>query len=77
MMICKGRHETFSPPHPMIFIVFTLFHLVSSVVSNLSSHFTPCILHQPRAILQSSIPTLKAYASYKQRSYVPCFDYGH
>ncbi len=71
-MICIDHHETFPSPHPMIHITSTLPHQVSSIAPNLSSHFTPCLLHQPWAIPQSFIPTLGAYPSHKQRLHVPC-----
>jgi hypothetical protein len=64
MMTCMDCHETSPPPHSVIPITFTLFHLVFLVAFNLSSHFTPCLPHEPWAILQSYLFTLKAYPSH-------------
>ncbi len=70
-------HETSPPLHPMIPTKFTLLHQVSSVAFSLSSHFTPSLLHQPQAIPQSSVYTLGAHPSHKQRLCVPCPSCGH
>jgi len=72
MMICMDYHETFVPFHLMIPIASILFHPISLITASLSSHFTSCLPHQPRAIPQSFIFTLGAYPSHKQRPRVPC-----
>jgi hypothetical protein len=64
MMICMDYHGMFMPLHLMIPIRSTLLHLVSSTTFSSSSHFTPWLPHQPRAILQSFAPTLGAYPSH-------------
>jgi hypothetical protein len=56
----------------MIPIAFILFHPISSVEPNSSSHFTSYLPHQPQVIPQSSIATPKAYPSHKQHLHVPC-----
>ncbi len=76
MMTCMDCQESSLPPHPTIPTAFTLFHPISSIAPNSFSHFTPCLLHQPWVILLSSIPTLDAYPSYKQRLHVPCLGCG-
>jgi len=65
MMTYIDHHETFLPPHLMIHITSTLLHPISSLAPNLSSHFTPCLFHQPWTIPQSFIHTLGAYPSHK------------
>jgi hypothetical protein len=72
MMTCVDYHETFMSFHQMIPTTFILPHPVFSIAPSSSSHFTFCLVHQPRVILQSSVHTQCAYPSHKQRSCVPC-----
>jgi hypothetical protein len=65
MMTCMDCHETSPPPHLMIPTAFILFHPIFLVAPSSSSHFTPCLPHQPWAILQSYVPTPSAYPSHK------------
>jgi hypothetical protein len=77
MMTYMDCYENSPPLHLMIPIAFILLHLVSLVASNLSSHFTPFLPHQPHVILQYSIPTLGVQPSHKRRPHVPCHRCGY
>jgi hypothetical protein len=66
-MSCMDCQKTSLPLHSMIPTTFILLHPVSLVAISSFSHFTPCLLHQPWVIPQSSISTLDAYPSHKQR----------
>jgi hypothetical protein len=70
-MTCIYHYETSPPPPLVIPIASILLHPVILIEFNLSLHFTSCLPHQPRVIPQSSILTLGAYPSHKQRSCVP------
>ncbi len=74
-MTCMDCHETSPPPHPMIPTSSILPHPISSIAPNSSSHFTPCLPHQPRVIPQSYVPTPSAHPSHKQHLHVPCHVY--
>jgi hypothetical protein len=65
VMTCMDCHETSLPLHRMIPITFILPHPVFSITPILSSNFRPCLLHQPRAIPQSTISTPSAHPSHK------------
>jgi hypothetical protein len=56
----------------MIPITSILPHLIYSIALNSSSHFTPCLPYQSRAIPQSFVPTPSAHPSHKQCPHVPC-----
>jgi hypothetical protein len=72
MIIYMDYYETSPPPHLMIPTASTLLHLVSLVAFSLSSHFTPCLPHQPRAIVQICYTYIGSHPSHKQPPRVPC-----
>lgn len=72
MMICMNCHDTFLALHLMIAIAFTLPCLVSSITPSLFTHSPIFLLHQPRVILQSFVPTSRAHPSRQQCLCVFC-----